>query len=52
MAGHDGVAAWAPMASAEERPELFRIMTATGVPCDEFQAKADRDLPVVVLERV
>ncbi len=25
-------------------------MTATGVPYDEFQAKADREIPVVVLE--
>jgi hypothetical protein len=25
-------------------------MTATGTPYDEFQAKADREIPVVVLE--
>ena len=26
-------------------------MTATGAPYDEFQAKADREIPVVVLSR-
>jgi hypothetical protein len=34
----------------EEKPELWRIMTATGAPYDEFQAKADREIPVLVLE--
>jgi hypothetical protein len=28
----------------------WRIMTATGTPYDEFQAKADREIPVVILE--
>lgn len=37
-------------ATAEEKPELWRTMTATGVPYGEFQAKADRKIPVVVLE--
>ena len=32
----------ARVATAEEKPELWRIMTATGAPYDEFQAKADR----------
>jgi deazaflavin-dependent oxidoreductase (nitroreductase family) len=49
-AGHH--AARARIASAEEKPELWRIMTATGTPYDEFQAKADREIPVVVLETV
>lgn len=40
----------ARVATAEEKPELWRIMTATGTPYDEFQAKADREIPVVVLE--
>jgi hypothetical protein len=31
-------------------PELWRIMTATGAPYDEFQANADREIPVVVVE--
>ena len=39
-------------ATAEEKPELWRIMTATGTPYDDFQAKADREIPVVVLEPV
>ncbi|HUR84798.1 MAG TPA: nitroreductase/quinone reductase family protein [Solirubrobacteraceae bacterium] len=30
--------------------DLWRIMTATGAPYDEVQAKADREIPVVVLE--
>jgi deazaflavin-dependent oxidoreductase (nitroreductase family) len=40
----------ARVATAEEKPELWRIMTATGAPYDEFQAKADREIPVVILE--
>ena len=40
----------ARVATAEEKPELWRIMTATGTPYDQFQAKADREIPVVVLE--
>jgi deazaflavin-dependent oxidoreductase (nitroreductase family) len=38
------------VATPEEKPELWRIMTATGAPCDESQARADCDIPVVVLE--
>src|SRR4051812_19439160 len=40
----------ARVATAEEKPELWRIMTTSGAPYDEFQAKADREIPVVVLE--
>ena len=40
----------ARVATAEEKPELSRILTATGAPRDEFQATADREIPVVVLE--
>jgi hypothetical protein len=49
-AGADHHTARARVATAEEKPELWRIMTATGAPYDEFQAKADREIPVVVLE--
>jgi deazaflavin-dependent oxidoreductase (nitroreductase family) len=42
----------ARVATAEERPELWRIMTATGTPYDAFQAKTEREIPVVVLEPV
>jgi deazaflavin-dependent oxidoreductase (nitroreductase family) len=31
----------ARVATAEEKPELWRIMTATGAPYDEFQARAE-----------
>ena len=40
----------ARVATAEEKPQLWRIMTATGTPYDEFQAKANREIPVVILE--
>jgi deazaflavin-dependent oxidoreductase (nitroreductase family) len=40
----------ARVASPAEKPGLWRIMTASGVPYDAFQAKADREIPVVVLE--
>ena len=46
----DHHSARARVATAEEKPELWRIMTATGTPYDVFQAKADREIPVVVLE--
>jgi deazaflavin-dependent oxidoreductase (nitroreductase family) len=42
----------ARIATADEKPELWRIMTAIGVPYDDFQAKADRELPVVILEPI
>jgi hypothetical protein len=42
----------ARVATAEEKPELWRIMTATGTPYDDFQAKTDREIPVVVLEPI
>jgi hypothetical protein len=35
----------ARVATAEEKPDMWRIMTATGTPYDEFQAKADRESP-------
>ena len=40
----------ARVATAEEKPELWRLMTATGAPYDEFQAKANSKIPVVILE--
>jgi hypothetical protein len=48
-ADHQTARAW--VATAEEKPEPWRIMIAPGAPYDEFQAKADREIPVVVLER-
>ena len=35
----DDHTARARVATAEEKPELWRIMTATGAPYDEFQAR-------------
>jgi deazaflavin-dependent oxidoreductase (nitroreductase family) len=37
-------------ASAQERPELWRLMTEAWPPYDEYQTKTDREIPVVVLE--
>jgi len=43
--------AHARTATAEEKPELWSTMTASWPPYDEYQAKTDREIPVVVLER-
>ena len=39
-------------ATPDEKPELWRIMTAEWPDYDEYQRKTDRDIPVVVLERI
>jgi deazaflavin-dependent oxidoreductase (nitroreductase family) len=38
-------------ANPEEKPELWKIMTAEWPAYDEYQTKTDRQIPVVVLER-
>jgi deazaflavin-dependent oxidoreductase (nitroreductase family) len=38
-------------ATAEEKPELWRTMVGEWPPYDEYQAKTEREIPVVVLER-
>jgi deazaflavin-dependent oxidoreductase (nitroreductase family) len=38
-------------ASPEEKPELWKTMTAQWPAYDEYQTRTDRDIPVVVLER-
>ncbi|HXA58642.1 MAG TPA: nitroreductase family deazaflavin-dependent oxidoreductase [Streptosporangiaceae bacterium] len=48
----DRFTARARTATAAEKPELWKIMTATWPAYDEYQTKTDRDIPVVVLERV
>jgi deazaflavin-dependent oxidoreductase (nitroreductase family) len=48
----DVFTARARTATAEEKPEMWRTMTATWPAYDEYQSKTDRDIPVVVLERV
>jgi deazaflavin-dependent oxidoreductase (nitroreductase family) len=47
----DRFSAQARPATAEERPELWRAMTAIWPAYDEYQTKTDREIPVVVLER-
>jgi deazaflavin-dependent oxidoreductase (nitroreductase family) len=39
-------------ATPEERPELWKLMCAEWPAYDEYQTKTDRQIPVVVLERV
>ncbi|MEV3925000.1 nitroreductase family deazaflavin-dependent oxidoreductase [Actinomadura coerulea] len=48
----DRFTARARTASPEEKPPLWRKMAATWPDYDEYQKKTDRDIPVVVLERV
>jgi deazaflavin-dependent oxidoreductase (nitroreductase family) len=38
-------------ATPEEKPELWRTMTATWPDYDAYQRKTEREIPVVVLER-
>ncbi|MFG1615107.1 nitroreductase family deazaflavin-dependent oxidoreductase [Nonomuraea wenchangensis] len=44
-------AARARPARPEEKPEMWRVMTATWPQYDEYQQKTDREIPIVVLER-
>lgn len=46
----DRFKARARAASPDEKPELWRKMTATWPAYDEYQQKTERDIPVVVLE--
>jgi deazaflavin-dependent oxidoreductase (nitroreductase family) len=47
----DRFAAHARTATAEEKPELWRAMTAVWPDYDRYQTKTDREIPVVVLTR-
>ena len=47
----DKFAAHARVATAEEKPEMWRLMTEVWPDYDEYQKKTDREIPVVVLER-
>ena len=47
----DRFAARATTATAAERPALWRRMTGIWPAYDEYQAKTDREIPVVVLAR-
>ena len=39
-------------ATAEERPELWPLMTGEWPAYDDYQKKTDREIPLVVLERL
>jgi len=47
----DRFGARARVAGADEKPELWRTMTSEWPAYDEYQQRADREIPVVVLER-
>jgi deazaflavin-dependent oxidoreductase (nitroreductase family) len=47
----DRFKARARTASAEEKPELWRMMTDRWPAYEEYQRKTAREIPVVVLER-
>jgi deazaflavin-dependent oxidoreductase (nitroreductase family) len=44
--------AHARTATADEKPDMWRAMAATWPAYDEYQSKTDREIPVVVLERM
>lgn len=48
----DRFPARARTATAAEKPELWRTMTAAWPAYDDYQAKTSREIPVVVLERL
>lgn len=48
----DRFTARARTATPEERPDMWRTMTAVWPAYDEYQTKTEREIPVVVLERV
>ncbi len=48
----DRFRARARVASADEKPDLWKTMVAAWPAYDEYQQQTDREIPVVVLERV
>lgn len=48
----DRFTARARTATPEEKPEMWRRMAEVWPAYDEYQTKTDREIPVVVLERV
>jgi deazaflavin-dependent oxidoreductase (nitroreductase family) len=50
--GDDSFSARAHTATANEKPSLWRAMTSIWPEYDRYQAKTERVIPVVVLERV
>lgn len=49
--GADTFPARAQTATAEEKQKLWRIMTSIWPDYDAYQAKTEREIPVVILER-
>ncbi|MCL7458534.1 nitroreductase family deazaflavin-dependent oxidoreductase [Micromonospora sp. MSM11] len=49
--GAERFTARARTATAEEKPRMWSTMAAIWPAYDEYQAKTDRDIPVVVLDR-
>ncbi|HEV8564594.1 MAG TPA: nitroreductase family deazaflavin-dependent oxidoreductase [Actinomycetota bacterium] len=49
--GAERFSARARTATAKEKPKLWRIMAKIWPEYDTYQAKTDRDIPVVILER-
>jgi deazaflavin-dependent oxidoreductase (nitroreductase family) len=47
----DRFKARARTATAEEKPAIWKTMTAEWPAYDEYQGKTEREIPVVVLER-
>ena len=47
----DRFTARARTAAADEKPELWQLMTGEWPPYDEYEQKTDREIPIVVLER-
>ncbi|MEU5947832.1 nitroreductase family deazaflavin-dependent oxidoreductase [Micromonospora sp. NPDC047465] len=52
QAGGERFTARARTATAEEKPRMWSTMAAIWPSYDEYQARTDRDIPVVVLDRV
>jgi deazaflavin-dependent oxidoreductase (nitroreductase family) len=48
----DRFKAHARTASPEEKPEMWRTMVAEWPSYDEYQRKTEREIPVVVLDRI
>jgi deazaflavin-dependent oxidoreductase (nitroreductase family) len=48
----DRFRARARTATADEKPDMWRTMTAVWPDYDDYQRRTDREIPVVVLERV
>ena len=50
--GADKFAARARTADAREKPRLWQLMTSIWPDYDGYQKKTDRDIPVVIVERI